>query len=178
MARVLDLCDDDVAARLKLIRDLAAIRVAAGLSGRDLGGRLGVTGGAIHHLERTTNPWVGTVQRYARSLNHVATFELRGLADPGDPAATLWRDMAAAARDHGGADTYRRAALVATLAAARRAANLLQVDVAARLGVSHVSVSQLERCGRDDHAVAMVQRYARAIGGWLHLELQPLTEGA
>lgn len=66
------------------------------------------------------------------------------------------------------------APLVLRLVEYRKKAGLTQTDVAQALGVSQVTVSEFERCvGNDGPRVAMVQRYARAVGAKVTWRIGP-----
>jgi transcriptional regulator with XRE-family HTH domain len=67
--------------------------------------------------------------------------------------------------------------VVRQLVEARRARGMSQNDVAARMGITQSTVSQLER-GRDSilgPSVSVLQRYASAVGVTLVVELVPVV---
>ena len=83
--------------------------------------------------------------------------------------SAMWRDWIARRR---GVPTPRGE----TLAEARVRAGLTQTEVAQRLGISQSDVSKLER--RDDLRLSTLARYARALGGRLHVGLQLSDDAA
>lgn len=58
------------------------------------------------------------------------------------------------------------------LAELRKALNLTQVDVAARLAVSQNRVSRIEHGDIDRAQVDTLRRYVEALGGTLHVEME------
>lgn len=61
--------------------------------------------------------------------------------------------------------------LIDELVAIRKQANLRQEDVAAKMQTFQPSISDFERLGADPH-ISTIQRYARAVGARLRLELE------
>jgi transcriptional regulator with XRE-family HTH domain len=65
----------------------------------------------------------------------------------------------------------RRRRVIADLVDARRRAGLSQTSVAARMGTSQSVVARLE-AGGVDARLSTLQRYARAVGRDLHIDLR------
>jgi transcriptional regulator with XRE-family HTH domain len=169
---------DDIAARDHIRRRLRALRRDLGVRVEDLADAAGVTTDAIYLYEqRATNPLTGTVQRHAGGLNHRLVMRLAATpALPTHPYAVNLLAMAAATSDGATADAHQRAALLADLVAYRRWLGLTAREITERCGCSRDGTwaSQLE-AGRKQALLGSYQRYARALGGHLHLDLEPLT---
>ncbi|MEH0148090.1 helix-turn-helix transcriptional regulator [Corynebacterium sp. Q4381] len=69
-------------------------------------------------------------------------------------------------------DAEARLALADALRAARRAAGLTQKDVAEAMGTTQSAISDLER-GDTDPQLSTLQRYARATGARLDVDVRP-----
>jgi len=67
-------------------------------------------------------------------------------------------------------DAQQRSRLLRSLVEARKAADLVQDDVAARMGTTQSAVSELEG-GTSDPRFSTLQRYCRAIGRQLKIEV-------
>lgn len=67
-------------------------------------------------------------------------------------------------------DAEARSSLRAALVAQRRSASLTQKDVARAMETTQSSISQFERGSSDPH-LSTVQRYARAVGAWVVVEV-------
>ncbi|MEV4521443.1 helix-turn-helix transcriptional regulator [Micromonospora tulbaghiae] len=174
MIRLDDLHPDDLAARLNLRAMLVERRTDLGYSQTAIGRHVGLSQGAIAHLETRSNWHIAVLQRYARGLN---TRILLYPADlPGgpydDPTADLFRPT-----DPDRADQWDQQQLLLNLAAARQAAGLTQRQVGDALGSSESAVGNYERTKTGLMLIA-AQRYCRAIGGRLALELAHLDEPA
>ena len=68
-------------------------------------------------------------------------------------------------------DNHAREELLDALVRARKAAGITQTEVARRLGIRQPTVSQIEAEG-SDHRLSTLQRYARAVGKVIHVEIQ------
>ncbi len=184
--RVHDLHPDDTAARITLRHQLRDLRRQLGVHVDDLADACGTTFKAIYLFEqRGNNPLAATVQRYAGGLGHqivmrpMLTPELREHPDAAALAA-----LAAATHNPALADAYQRSAVLTNLVAHRRWLNMSARDIAERCGLHRAGgwISQFEN-DQKPALLATYQRYTRALGGHLNLDLQPLnphhlTEGA
>lgn len=68
-------------------------------------------------------------------------------------------------------DAQRRSAILRDLVGARRARGIAQRMVAERMGTTQSAVSDLE-CGATDPRLSTLQRYARAVGMRLVVEVE------
>ncbi len=177
--RAPDLHTEDAEVREALRAQLVQARVAAGMSMGDVGAVTGHTKFAVHDWEtRPANPRISTLQRRARIPRLVLTMTPVGLDGTEDTDTVTFRRLAETATDPTVQDAWWRVLVCAQLRAARRATGRPAAQVAAVMGCSFSALLATE-AGRDDPNLATYQRFARALGGRLHLELQPLTtEGA
>ncbi len=179
MARTPDPHPDDRAARLALIAQLRTIREQAGLSRTDLAQHLGITYATIAQREtKGGNQLIHTTQAHARALGVrvVMTPQL----DPGlpeHPTTAVLRAMADGDPDPGMADSYHRSVVLHTMVAHRRWLCVSARAFAERLGLAR-GAGGLSEMEAETHPplLSTYQRYARALGGWLELDLQPLAQ--
>lgn len=170
MIPLTDLHPDDLTARLNLRDMLIEQRVEQGLSQAALARHIGLSQSAIAKAETGTNWHIAVLQRIARGLN------VRILLYPddipggpyNDPTADLFRPT-----DPHRADQWDQTNLLANLVAARQACGLTQRQVGEILGSSESAVGNYERT-KTGLMLISPQRYCRAIGGTLALELEHL----
>lgn len=170
-----DLHAADPAARAAVQQHLRALRKSERLSAYEVSARLGLAVNAVRDLELKPPQWsVRRVQAWARALNHRFTMTLAGVAVPdGDDLIT---DLLTAATPFGAADEDRLHlfTVVNNLVRIRESAGITFQDIADRMGVHDRAVR-----GWEDHPdgslVKTVQRYARAVGGELILEVTPVS---
>jgi transcriptional regulator with XRE-family HTH domain len=175
--RFQDLHPDDTEARVKLRLQLRDVRRQAGYTVAEAADRIGITKGALSlHERRGDNPLVASVQRNARGFDH--RLHLRPelphrLAV--HPTAAVLRDLAAHATDPHDEDAYHRSAILADLAAYRRWVGITARDMSGRWGTraDGTAVCDLEQEVKEP-LLASFQRYTRALGGVLHIDLEPL----
>lgn len=174
--------------RLSLIGRLQDARRARDISQRTLAAKMGTTQSAISALEAgLTDPQLGTVQRYARSMDLELTWKLRvegrkpqRIQATEGVAATLdtfaWEEGVSIAskelQAHAGHDDDRQTAsrearrrleLVNDLQEIRDQLEVSQRDLAKRLGIGQPAVSAFES-GSADPRLRTVLRYAAALG--------------
>jgi transcriptional regulator with XRE-family HTH domain len=166
--------DDDTTLRW-IVTDLTAARRDQHLHQRHVADRLGISHKAVSKLERgsTGTLHCATIQRHARAVNRVAVFTASGITWAPDTAlvASL-RAMNPTHPDR--ADQVALALLIAQLTAARHQAKRTQAHIGAVMGCAATAVAQIE-AGRNLH-LATLQRYVRALGGVLHVDLRPTPE--
>lgn len=173
MTRTVDIEPGDRYHREHLAAKLTQLRVAEGHTQAQLAELMYLERTAVSRFERGTNPLIGTVQRYARTLNHIARLRTAGLPDVSDDVeVALWRNLAANT-DPAKADRAARAALLAELVAARHALGISQRDQAAVMRCDPTSVCEIER-GDNEALLSTYQRYARALGGRAFVRLDPV----
>lgn len=179
MGRPVDLHPDDTAARLHLVATLRHIRETLGITRAGLAVALDTTVTAVASRElKPSNPAIHTAQAWARALGHqmvmrpMLTPEL-----PTHPVVANLQAMAAGGSDDDLRDSYHRSAVLHTMTAHRRWLGVSAREFMTRLGGSRDSgaLSAVEAETKPPH-LATYQRYARALGGWLHLDPQPLNQ--
>lgn len=136
---------------------------------------VGVTFHAISGFDRgrLTNPGIDLVQRHCWTIRHTLGLRLHGLPDvDGDPNVVLWKQLAAKATDVEATDRYDRAAMLATLIAAREALGITQAGLSQTLGVHQSAIHQIENADKTPR-LGTYQRYARGLGGAATYTLAP-----
>lgn len=171
-----DLDQADMAARVVLCGQLRDLRKAAGLSGESVARSAGFGNlGAVRTLERQTSWLAPKAQRWARGLDHVLRLQITGLTvadDTPDSLVLKWTTT------FGGTDEDHMHLLVIAndLVRTRLAAGISRVEMAERCGVTEGAIRDWE----DAPAVSLLrlfQRYGRALGGAIHLDVQPVLIG-
>ncbi|MCZ7434790.1 helix-turn-helix transcriptional regulator [Micromonospora sp. WMMC241] len=165
-----DLHPDDHTARINLRNMLVERRVDLGYSQAALAQHIGASQGWVANIETGTNWHIAVLQRLARGINARIVLYPDGV--PGgpydNPAAGLFRPT-----DPTDADRWDQQNLLADLATAREATGLTRRQVGERLGCSGSAVGNYERT-RTGLVLISPQRYCRAIGGRLAVELEHL----
>ena len=166
-----DLHPGDLDARINLRDMLIERRVELGHSQASLAQHIGVTQSNIARIETGTNWHIVKLQRIARGLNTRILLYPDGV--PGgpydDPTADAFRPTNPQRADH-----WDQRTLLANLAAARQAVGLTQRQVGDVLGSSESAVGNYERT-KTGLMLISPQRYCRAIGGELAMELMDLN---
>jgi transcriptional regulator with XRE-family HTH domain len=177
VTRIVDLHPDDMEARVKLRLQLRDLRRQAGCSQAAAAARAGITKDTWSlHERRGNNPLVASVQRYVRAVDHrlILRPDLpHQLAT--HPDAAVLADLAARASDPHTQDAYHLTAALIELAAYRRWVGITARELSARWGTRRdaTAVCDLEG-GTKEPLVGSIQRYARSLGGVLHLDLEPI----
>jgi DNA-binding XRE family transcriptional regulator len=177
VTRIVDLHPDDGEARIKLRLQLRDLRRQACYSQAAAAARAGITKDTWSlHERRGNNPLVVSVQRCARAVDHrlILRPDLPHLL-PRHPDAAVLADLAARARDPRTQDAYHPTGVLIELAAYRRWAGITARELSARWGTRRdaTAICDLEG-GLKEPLVGSIQRYARSLGGVLHLDLEPL----
>lgn len=176
----IDLHPDDLAARLDLRNQLIRLREDAGHSQHTYADLLGITQRAVHDSEisPTANYHAHTAQARVRALGHRLRLTPTGLPDlpPTPTVANLERLGAASATDQQ-EDQLHVVAVATHLATVRRWQGIPQADLGRIIGCTESAISQAER-GVTQPLLSTLQRLARGLGGWLALDLQPVTDQA
>jgi len=167
---VVDLDDRDLAVRDALRLELTALRLAAGLSQRQVAIAMGSEASLVRGLERAgvLQSRTGTVLRWARALGKRVIIEPVGFPPP---AKQRWPSRSAgvegllatiAQTEWADRDEWVAAGIAADLAGIRVACGITQTELADVLGISEQAVSILETAGTDTMLVVL-QRYARGL---------------
>ncbi len=177
MTRIEDLHADDREARTKLRLQLRDLRRQAGHTVAEAAHRAGITPSTLSLYERRgDNPHVVNVQRNARSLNHrlVLRPDLPHNL-PTHPTAAILHDLAEQTTEPHLQDVYHRSAVLSDLVAYRRWLGITAREMSAAWGTrpDATAVAGLEAEVKEP-LLASYQRYARALGGVLHLDLEPI----
>lgn len=163
---------DDTTARAGLGRDLAAARIATGLTSEAVAIRAGLTRSARSVAEHATDMLVWVAQRRARDVDHRLRMAVTGL-----PAAapTPESELMAAMTDRGDpdrGDELDRLRLGCLLRRIRAAEKIPVAELAQRCGWSRrMCVYVLS--GANEPLLSTVQRLTRGLGGVLGLGLVP-----
>jgi transcriptional regulator with XRE-family HTH domain len=175
VTRVQDLHPDDAEARVKLRLQLRDLRRRSGLTAEQTAHNIGCTIAALYLTEqRDSRILLERAQRHARGLHHqLILHPTLPHTLPPHPTEAAFAAMA----DTGGrlSDEHHRAAVLTHLVAYRRWIGLSARDIAERCGNGRdgSSTSQLE-AGLKPALLSTLQRYTRALGGVLHIDLEPL----
>ncbi len=177
MTSIADLHEDDRQARTKLRLQLRDLRTQAGYTTAQAAAAAGITPSTLSLYERRgDNPLVANVQRNARAVDHrlILRPELPHTL-PAHPTAAILHDLAERATDPHAQDAYHRSAVLSDLAAYRRWAGITAREMSAVWGARRdaTAVCALEQEAKEP-LLASYQRYARALGGVLHLDLEPI----
>jgi len=172
-SRVADVHPDDTTARLRVGEQLLAVRTSLGLSRQAAAARGGRSKASIQSMELRGYWTVGTLQRWARWLDHRFTWTLHlpFELEP-DALAVMYAAKTIGAPET--VDAYARAGLVNDMRRAREAAGLTQKQLGQRLGVSLDTINRAERI-EDNLDLAAAQRHLRGCGGWLEPRIEPLA---
>ncbi|MEU3455657.1 helix-turn-helix transcriptional regulator [Micromonospora sp. NPDC006766] len=171
-SRVPDYHPDDRTNRLRVAAELVAVRKQAGLSWYSFGAKVGRAKATVQSMEERGYWTVGTLQRWARWLDHrfVWTLHLPYALAP-DALADMYAAKITGTADV--VDAYARAGLVNDMRRAREGAGLTQKQLGERLDVSHDTICRAERI-EDNLDLAAAQRHVRGCGGWLEPRIEPL----
>lgn len=169
---------DDIAVRATVAAELIRLRTRCGTQAAHAR-RIHSTGEAVSSWERKAgqphrfNPQIRTAQAYALGVDRHLALTIAGITVADSADAATYTALAEAA-DPWTALAWWRAAWRAQLVDTRHHHGVTQVELADRLGVDPAAVWQVEQ-GDAEPMLATWQRYVRALGGVLHLDLQPLT---
>ncbi len=182
IVRAAGLHPDDLAARHALLGGLAHLRETTdGVSQTTIGQALGISADAVRLAEQSTaDPCVDRLQRHLRATRHQLVLNPRFDPDlPADNTTAMFRAMADAAADPDQADMYHRSAVLHHLIARRRWLGKTARDISRQLGRSDSAIGQLEQDAKPA-MLSSYQLYTRAVGGILHLDIEPIhqLEGA
>lgn len=170
---MIDIDPADLAARVELRTQLHGLRKDMDLSGENVARLCGFGNlGAVRSLERRTNWEVWRLQRWARGLDRMLRLHIIGLTLPDDDITSmvLRATTAFGARDED--DLHLR--IVAHDLIRTRKAMFSRPEMASRCGVTEGAVRDWEAQPQSS-VVRLYQRYARALGGTVTLELQPVV---
>jgi DNA-binding XRE family transcriptional regulator len=164
---------DDLRAREWISAELRRIRTGQGRPCRSVAADLGLKKNAYAHMEKVTTWTVPKVQAWARVLDHRFVMTIHGLATPDDQDPTA--AILAATTTFGGLDEdqLHLYTVVNDLIRVRKWFGMWQREVGRRLGVTENAVRGWEKDHSATH-VRSVQRYARALGGSLELDVVPV----
>ncbi len=177
MTRIADLHPDDAEARIKLRLQLRDLRRQGGLSQAAAAARIGVTKDTWSlHERRGDNPLAASAQRYARAVDHRLILRPQLPHQlPTHPDAAVLADLAQRAGDPRTQDAYHLTAILAELAGYRRWLGYTAREMSERWGTRRDATAVCDLEGQIKAALlASVQRYARSLGGMLHLDLEPI----
>lgn len=168
-----DLHPDDTAARAQLALRLRRIREGRHISQHALADRIGLESSNFATIERRRSWKVSTVQPWARALGYRLDLRLDGLDVPDDsePLAAIYN--AQQPTTEADEDQLDLRILVNNLARIRRAEGMSFAALGARLGCGEAAVYRRES-RPDGLLVATAQRFSRALGGCLRLNLEPV----
>lgn len=172
MIPLADLHPDDLASRIALRDLLIERRHEVGLSQSRLARRIGLSQSAVGKAETGTNWHLLVLQRIARSIDaRIVLYpdNLPGVGKVHDDTTAVFRPT-----DPQRADLWDQANLLANLVAARQALGLTQAQMGERLGSSESAVGNYERT-KTGLMLISPQRYCRALGGELAMELEHLA---
>lgn len=163
----LDICPDDLGARISLRDQLADARRAIGISSQSLGLSIGVGPTGISKMEHlaSANLFMSTYTRIANALG--LTLRLQPADVPGYDETWHWFE------DVNRPD-YQQAAVLERLVDARRYSTLASDVLAARIGISLAALRDQERLLKHDGQLSTWQRYVRGAGGRLNIVLEPV----
>ena len=170
--KIVDIDDRDKYTRKHVADVLRTIRIATGITQRDLGKTLGVDGTLLSQFE-THHSWRAfTVARWARALSHRLRFELIDLPPLAetDPYIHLLDAMQPTTHLH--ADQIHIARTHYHLCQIRRELQLTQIEISKRWGTSPSSVRGWEQ-GAEGVLIPSLQRAARGYGGALNIIIEP-----
>lgn len=153
----------DVQRRNDLVADWAHRRKEAGLSRADVARFLGQGRTAPGQFEdrRPADPHITLLIKYGSALGLKPVIVLRGVAYPRTPAPDALL-----------AGGFVGAAAVAELNAARVHLGLTRAGVARSSRIAKVVLFRLED-DRHEPRLSTLQRYARALGGWIETRWEP-----
>lgn len=173
MRLIEDLHPEDAIARDQLATRLVQARASAGLTQRELGDRLGVDFHAVYNLERGRRWLARRAQAWARGLDLRLGLRVQGLEVPDDDDALAALYAAQQPMTAEAEDRLALRELFNNLARIRRARHVSQKEMGRRMGLGPTRVSQQE-AEPDGALLLTAQRYTRALGGVLLLDLLPV----
>lgn len=161
----------DLAARMALRTSLRRLRADLKLSGQCVSRLAGFDDpGAVRAMERGTSWAVWRVQAWARGLGWVFRMRITGLEVPADDATAM---VLKANIPFGGLDEdLLHLRVIAHDLIRTRKAVMSRSEMARRCGVTAGATDDWE-ARPEESLLLMYQRYTRALGGALELELQP-----
>lgn len=172
-----DVYPDDLQARHTVLAALRTLRHAQHMSMADVAEQLGVNEKAVHLNEKKLHdPRIARLQAHLRALNH--RLRMRPIFDPDLPAdrtTALFAHLADAEPDSVHADSHHRSAVLRHLVARRRWLDLTAQQVSASIDRSPSLISRIEMETKEP-MLSSYQRYARALGGWLRLDLEHVPD--
>lgn len=178
MVAVLDISPEDPAARIEIAQRLIAIRNEKGISQEGLCRLRGVPRHHQNNIERGTNWHVETLQAWSRSLGYTLVMTTRGLPELDDEDDIYAMILAMAKpKDRQAHDLLHRISVRNYLIRLRIHMGITITELASRWGRGVDSVSSWELAREDTSLLHTLQRYARSLGGWLHLDLGDYPEG-
>lgn len=151
-----------------IVRHLRQLREQLGISRAELADELWLTVRAVETWEdeNDPNPHIGTLQRYARALDHRLDLRLTGI--PGfwhQPPTLLGLQPA-------DADTAVRASLAAALVAARQGSGITLTLAGRAMSRTRHAAARMEQRTANP-LLAARQRYARVLGGRIVVQVVP-----
>lgn len=169
-----ELHQDDPLNRWALNRKLWKLRNDAGLTAAGLGRTLGITRSAMNDMERDTSWAVRRVQAWSRGLRHEFRMTITGITvpDTDDLMAELY--AIATPQDPAEADRLHLLTVVNDLIRVREHTGITYRELGQRMGVNDRAVRGWEHQPHGS-LVKSAQRYARAIGGALQLDVVPAS---
>lgn len=175
VTRIIDLHPDDAEARIKLRLTLRDLRRQQHLTVEHVADQTGSTIAAVYLFEqRDSQLLIARAQRHARGVNH--RLVLHPVLPHTLPAHPTEAAFTAAAVNGGDLDDdYHRSAVLTHLVAYRRWLGLSARDIAERCGNDRAgSSTSLLEADTKPALLASYQRYARALGGRLELDIEAL----
>ncbi len=168
-----DLHPDDTVARDQLAGRLRRIREGRRISQRGLADMLDIDHTNASGLELRRTWKIRTVQRWARVLGYRLDLGITGgvvVPDDGDALAAVYAAQQPTTED--AEDLLDLRALINDVRRIRIASGITLAEMGRRLGCGPSSVSHRE-ADPDGAMLVSAQRYVRALGGALRVELEP-----
>lgn len=174
MPRRTDINPADLETRQELLRTLKATREHLGIPQLAVARKMGIGLAAVSRFElRNPNPRISTVQRYARTLGHAAQLHLADLPEVDLDVHEDMLQRLARSTNPDVADAAHRSLAIVRLVATRHHLGLRQCDVADVIGITVNALHQIEADAADP-ILSTYQKYTRALGGQLTVQLQPV----
>lgn len=169
-----DIHADDLVARVDLRAQLRMRREYHGLSCRQVSRRAKFAGLAVvAGLERTTSWELHRVMQWSRGLDRRLLLHITGFEVPAeDVKAAMLNALAARVESPSSEDLMHRRLVAHNLTRVRKAA-MSRLEMARRCDVTEGAIGDWEELP-EVSLLRSYQRYARALGGHLRLELAPV----
>lgn len=171
-----DLHPDDLVARIDLRAGLRQHRTDLDLSTEAVSRLAGFPyASAVRGLERMTSWEAWRAQQWARALGHALRLRIDGLIVPEDDMTSLVLRSTTA---FGGfdEDQLHLQIVAADLVRTRHAMGVTRAELGRRCGVNERAIREFEQSPLQSW-LRTYQRYGRALGGIIRLDLQPVTVG-